>query len=355
MLDHVTFAKYKYLLRRLVGPFRGLREAASKIDVLCEEETTIGDPAIYLEGQIDKIIGVQQETTWEHELSRIRGGRRTHASTRAFTATDVSLLDGTFYKERYKSNLTLAAGTTIRSKTTTHIESAALASSVLGVKYFGHWLHDDCVTYCLAEKFGRPLSVRTPEWKNKPEYAEIFDQDWSPTARAVIDELIFFEDFSQNSLKRARYEALRNVVRETFTPTNPGGLVYLKRGQTSARRILNNEDRIIAALADKGVAILTAEETPLTTTVRTLLDASILITIEGSQQNHGLYTLSTKGAVVTLQPPDRFNNFAKDWLECLGMQYGFIVGDVAEDGFEINIDDLLRTIDLVKTRLDNNA
>ncbi len=60
--------------------------------------------------------------------------------------------------------------------------------------------------------------------------------------------------------------------------------------------------------------------------------------------------LKDKGTVITLQPPYRFNNFTKDWADCLGMNYGFVVGDPAEDGFRIDVNDVLRTIDLAGAR-----
>jgi len=52
-------------------------------------------------------------------------------------------------------------------------------------------------------------------------------------------------------------------------------------------------------------------------------------------------------AFALLQPPDRFNNVFKDYTDCLGLNYSFVVGHPVAGGFEIRIEDLVRTLDIV--------
>jgi len=344
-------AKYRYLLGRLFSPRSDIRNAAAAADVLCPQETTVGEPAVYLDGQLDKIVRVQDETTLDIEMARIKGGRRLHAPTIAYRIDSPVLLDGALYKGRNNRLIAPPGTVRFRDKEPRHFKTAALSSSYVGIKYFGHWLRDDCSTYLLAKDQGDPLCIRSPEWPDKAAYADLFEQDWSATDRAFIDRLTVLQDFSQNSLKRKRYEVLRTMVRRRTKPANPGGIVYLRRGAGGKPRILENEDALIDALANRGVTVLMAEETSVEAILSALLDAGILITVEGSQQEHAAFALSEQGGVIALQPPDRFNNLVKDWAECLGMAYGFVVGDRVEKGFSIDISAVLRTIDLVFGRL----
>ncbi len=277
-------------------------------------------------------------------MARIKGGTRVHKPTIAWQIDNVKVLDGSLFKGRYKKTIYTARGS--HDKTVKHLPSAALTSSQLGVKYFGHWLRDDCSTYLLANDIGTPLATRTPNWPDKDVYARYFGQDWTPTDRAFIENLTIFQDYSQNSLQRRRYETLRGMVRQHVRPCQPGQIVYLRRGGSGAKRTLENENELIEALEKRGVAILTAEGGRLDDMIANLLDAMIVISTEGSQFNHALATMSNQGALVVLQPPYRFNNVHMDWAECLGIKYGFVVGNRSKNGFTIDEKELLHTIDL---------
>ena len=123
-------------------------------------------------------------------------------------------------------------------------------------------------------------------------------------------------------------------------------MVYLRRGKSAERRELVNEDEIAERLLQVGASVLQMEETPTESIIEYLLGAEVVIGVEGSQLCHAVHTLREGGAIVVIQPPFRFYNAHKDWADALGMKYGFVVGDPAENGFELDPDDLLRTIDL---------
>ena len=171
----------------------------------------------------------------------------------------------------------------------------------------------------------------------KPLYPRLFDQDWTPTRRAEIGRLVWFDDLSHNSSKAERYRALREKIRTRCKPSDLKSVVYLKRGQSGETRQLINEDTIIQTL----------EETPLDVTIAALIDCQLVIGVEGSHLSHAVYTLQPKGGVLVIQPPSRFYNAHKDWVDSLGMHYGFVVGDAAERGFSLSVNDLLRTIELM--------
>ena len=57
-------------------------------------------------------------------------------------------------------------------------------------------------------------------------------------------------------------------------------------------------------------------------------------------------TMQSGGLLLCLQSPERFNNVLKGHRDAMGMQYGFVVGHMNGDDFQVPIDDILNTIDL---------
>ena len=49
-------------------------------------------------------------------------------------------------------------------------------------------------------------------------------------------------------------------------------------------------------------------------------------------------------------PPMRFGNVIKNYTDCLGMAYGFVLGHPADHGFRIDVEEVLRVIDMLETR-----
>jgi hypothetical protein len=81
--------------------------------------------------------------------------------------------------------------------------------------------------------------------------------------------------------------------------------------------------------------------------VADLLDARVIITVEGSQAAHGVFTLAENGSLLILQPPRRFYNPHIEWTRLLGMRYGIVIGKDVDDGagFLIDPDEVLRMVD----------
>ncbi|MDH3201719.1 MAG: glycosyltransferase family 61 protein [Myxococcales bacterium] len=75
-------------------------------------------------------------------------------------------------------------------------------------------------------------------------------------------------------------------------------------------------------------------------------DAAIIAGAERSAVYHGILACAPDAAVVCIMPPYRFNNVLKDHTDCLGMRYGFVVGEGTADSFTVPPDMLLRTLDL---------
>jgi len=126
-----------------------------------------------------------------------------------------------------------------------------------------------------------------------------------------------------------------------------GQKVMLLRGNSGTKRSLVNENEIAEFLSSQGFVIVDPQKMSVDEILFETLGAEIVVGVEGSQLAHGLFPLGAAGTILTLQPPDRFNNVFKDYTDCLGLNYSFVVGNPVTGGFEIRIEDLARTLDMV--------
>lgn len=221
-----------------------------------------------------------------------------------------------------------------------------LANSEQGLKYFGHWLRDDCAVYpSLAEDFGGTiLSMERPSWSDAVIYEQAFGQTWDDRSAFWTPELTLVRELGFNLRKQARIRELRAQLRKAHKPIEPGSVIYLARGPSSASRDIVNDDDLRQALSARGVKVMVPEGDG-TALVETLLDARVIITIEGSQAAHGTYTLADKGALLVLQPPTRFYNPHVEWTRLLDMDYGIVIGREKAEGFHIDPKEVLTMVD----------
>jgi Glycosyltransferase 61 len=352
MLNPIQAVPYVRFVKRLVLGRGSLQAIAHRQDVLCPEENTIIRPAIFLPGQIDRVIDYKATDPWSHptkeiEIAEAISTTATHAPTVAYHIKDAVLFDGSIYAGRFRHSIADKSLFVSAVHEPYHIKTSALASSYFGTKYFGHWLRDDCTKYLLAEEFGLPLCLRAAAFGHQQKYQAYFSQDWTPIDRARIDHLVVFQDFSQNSLKRKRYRVLRERIKARFPGNIRRSHVYLRRGQTGALRIIQNEDEIIDALIKRGFVILDVASDSLDHIIGTLVNANIVVSLEGSHIAHCVFASPENSGLLVLQPPDRFAAMHRGWSECLGIRFGFVVGAVGDVGYYFTVPEILRTIDLL--------
>jgi hypothetical protein len=340
--------------RLLLGPGT-LASQAQRQEVLCEEEDSTICPGIFLPGQIDKITGTGSTVvSKEEQIAKILSRSVTHAKTIAYHIKDAVLFDGSIYHGHLRYFIADKSLFESPPHNRFHLETAALVSSYSGTRYFGHWLADDCLQYLLAERSGRPLCLRPPNGgeTHRRKYETYFNQDWSFTDRASIDHLIIYQDFAQNSLKRMRYRTLRERVRERIPYGNSSSLVYLRRGDSGTRRVIANEQKIVDALTNNGFVTVSVETDTLEYLLGVLSGAKLVISIEGSHAAHCVFSVPEKSGLIVLQPPDRFMAFHRDWTGAVGVRFGFVVGSISEGGYDFSISDILNTVDLMLTNLE---
>jgi len=346
------YATVRHIKRLFLGPGT-LRSTAFEIEVLCPEERGEFSPSIYLDGQLDKISGVPRGADIATQINRVTHRDIIHAPTVAYHIRNAVLLDGYLYADRWKLPIGELSSKSDRD-TPVHLEKAALASTMLGTRHFGHWLKDDCVQYLLAERHG-PLCIQ-PQYipYQQSQYESYLLQDWTPKARARIDDLIVYQDYGQNSLKRRRYELLTARIRARILPKS-AAFVYLKRGSTGVARLVENEDEIIEMLVKNGFEVVDIASDSLEQIVASLMNAKIIVSVEGSHICHSWFSHESRSGVITLQPPDRFTSINKCWIDCMSALFGFVIGEKAEMGTRFSLTDISKTVDLMMTDLSHSA
>ena len=341
-------------IKRLFWGPGTLESASCRQEILCAEERAIRRPAIFLPGQLERVTGTGAYSTKEGQIAAATSSTATHAPTIAYHIENAVLFDGSIYAGRLKH---FVADKSLFNSSTSeprHIKTVGLASSFMGTRFFAHWLTDDCIQYLLAEKNGQPLCLRGPTYRegHQQKYQAYFDQDWTPVDRAWIDHLIVHQDFAQNSLKGARYRLLRGRVRARFPSSSSRLLVYLRRGATGVRRVIQNEDEIIDVLTQRGFVVVDIERDSLEHLLEILASAKIVISIEGSHAGHCAFSVPENSGFLVLQPPDRFSGWHRGWMDSVGVRFGFVVGALGDRGYCFDCSEILRTLDLMLKSLD---
>jgi hypothetical protein len=333
---------YRRLFKRLfVGPGTPETVAFQK-DILCPEETGPAQPPVYEPEQLGRITGGTEHQPVENEIRSMLADTSAHAPTIAYHIRDAVVYEGSIYAGNMRyfiSDRSLSQ----QASDVPHIKQAALASSAVGCRYFGHWLRDDCVRYLLAEQRGTPICMTGELTSHQKSYAIFFGQDWSPTSAAVIDHLVIYQDFGQNSLKRSCYQELTDRLSRAFPqPPRRDRLIYLRRGQTGASRVIKNEDELLAALAVHGFEVVDVAEANIARIVERLRTARLVVSIEGSQITHCLFGLARGCGLLVLEPPDRFTAIHHHWANCWGVGFGFVVGEKSASGYRFSTSEILR-------------
>jgi hypothetical protein len=334
-------------LARRIGGDVDLLKSASSIETLNPAEIISGSPCIALPEQYERVIACGFELDPVQEVAQLKGAPRTIGPTTQYVLDDVIVSNGTIYgRGRHKYFNKDVVFQSDKASWVEH-DQAALRSSFVGCHFFGHWLRDDCATHLIASNFGTPLSMPTPLWPDRKGYLDQFGQQCVELRRAHIKRLFLFDDIYQNAHKARRFEALRARIANSQTPKRSGHIVYLMRGSGGKQRLLLNEEELTDALSRRGVVVVRAETLNISQLISELLGARIVISVEGSQLSHALFTLHDSGGILVIQPPERFFNSHFDWARALNMQYGVVVGKKVDQGFYLPIDDLLNTIDLL--------
>jgi len=340
-------AVLRHLFRR-PSKYQALSERSWTI---CPAEARTEQPAFYLEGELERVKGVQEATTMEAELKRVGGGVRHHAATRAHLFTDITLIDGHLFKGAMNHRISQKSNRAAKVERV-HMPSAALSSTLMGSIYFGHWLHDDASLHIAARSLAPIVEVARKPYTHEHGYRELLSLSDGSVASGHFGQLILIDDWGQNSDKRRRYQELRSRIRRGIggVGTRAGSeRVFIKRGQGGVAhgRDARNSVDLEAHLVSRGFSVVDPDTMSAQQISRINQNARLIIGVEGSHLAHAFYSIADNGKLVVIQPPNRFNNIFKDLADALGLQYAFIVGCPVDGGFTIDLDRLDKLLELI--------
>ncbi|MGB7602757.1 MAG: glycosyltransferase family 61 protein, partial [Candidatus Sulfotelmatobacter sp.] len=337
-------------LRRVLRRPATLADVSARTWSLCAAEVTTVPPAIYLEADLDRVLGLNPDTSRELESRRITGGKVEHAATRVYAIARIHLLRGCLYAGPCKHQLLERRESSTREEEPRAEKSGALACTQYGNMFFGHWLLDDLSLHLAAERLDRPVVVARPAYRHEPGYRGLLNVEGHPCAAGVFEQLLVLEDYGQNSHRRRRHQELRARLRSRV-PDGGADRVYIRRGVLGARqrRALANGGEVEQFLTSQRIKVIDPDGMSSAEIARELLGAKLVIGTEGSHLAHALYAMREGAVLCVLQPPDRFNNIFKDYTDCLDMRYAFVTGAPAEGGFSIDTDNLARALDRIGT------
>ncbi|SMD03085.1 glycosyltransferase 61 family protein [Primorskyibacter flagellatus] len=319
---------------------------------VCAAETLTCPSAIHLPDALDRVTALSPWRDWETERLYIEGGPVMHAATRAHLIQNVDI-NGAFL---YCGAAKLRAGFGPQQLTHRHaaprrnLPEAHLVSDWAGSHYFGLFLRASLPMELLPDAAENMISLPTKDYTHEAGYRKILERPRPPCVTAArVNRLILYNDFGHNPSKAARYAELRAALRRNLGGIAPQGKtgVYLKRGTTGERRRLANESQVEATLTALGFDIVEPAALDARTIAQRLLDAPIVVSVEGSHLSHAIYSIAEGGTLLVLQPPDRFAMAFKEFTNRGGLNFAFTVGHAAPDGFTVNPDDIKRTLDLL--------
>lgn len=345
----MSLAPLLHRIRKSAFMDRDIAKAACETVAVAEPEIAIRTTATFLPGQLDRVKSVQFQTTHQQEMDRLTATPVHHSATMAYRLRNCLLIGGTLYSNGCRYQM-LRDRPPLAAMVDCDINQAAFVGTPVSDVYFGHYLVGDIGTALLARDFApvyRPFSYRHANWSHPVAYRQMMGIDWKTTGNARIKDAWVFHDVGMTQNRRKRLCTLRERL-QALPPARSGHGVFLIRGETGSQpRLLRNEAAIAEGLAARGFEIVDPAKETADDIVRKLSGARIAIGVEGSSLGHALLTLADKGALLTIQPPYRFNNVWKDFTDLLEMRYGFVVANGDRDGFDVDLDDILRTIDLV--------
>jgi hypothetical protein len=303
--------------------------------------------AIYLDGELEKIGAVQEDTTLEAELARLAAGKKHHVETKAYQFSDVHLQGGRLFKGAVSHRLSHLTQVADRAEEQ-EIESAAIASTLLGSLYFGHWMRDDSTLQLAVRSLAPTINIARQTYSHEAGYRDLLALTEHRVERARVRQLILLDDWGHNHFKRKRFAELRATFQRAVPPSG-NERVYIRRGRAiGARgRDMLNTTEVEEFLAAHGFTMVNPDTMSADEIARTTNGAKLVVGLEGSHLGHAIFPIADGGTLLVLQPPLRFNNPYKDVSDTLDLHYAFTVGAQEQDGFRIDLARLGRLLERI--------
>jgi predicted RNA binding protein YcfA (HicA-like mRNA interferase family) len=232
------------------------------------------------------------------------------------------------------------------------LDCAALASTMMGMRWWGHWVLDDIPYQMLAERFGCPVMCPRPLYYHEPGLRSALGIP-SPGHYGVIrcKEMVVCTEHAINPDKTRRFAEIRS--RLAHLPVGHRR-VYIRRGDWGKRRSLVNEDVLVERLQRHGFVVVDTKGCSVDEIIANCKGAETVVGIEGSHLVLALLSMQHEGKVILLNPPYRVDTILADFGLFFGLRAGMFIcepeGNSTTD-FRADPEELIRFIDYVEAKL----
>ena len=327
------------LAGRLLAKPVNFENMAKDATVLCAEEEQEVQPAVYLPEHLQRITGFTTNFLERTPVERMLDTHSIHAPTLLYSLGKSKLFGGGLWAQN-NSFITRSINEQ-DDFDIVNLNQAVVTDTDIGHVHFGHWLREVVPASLVGSDAIPSLSMRRPHFRHAAQYEKFFKLQTIYANKGLVENCFLLSDFSQNSYKLTRYLTLRDNLKSSLNPSDiTYNGVFIARGNTGAKRLLINENEVIAHLEKKGFDIVYPEKMTVEEIVKRLWNAKVVITVEGSAHNHAIYSMALKGALLELQPPSRFGIIIKGACDCLGIGWGFYVCAASHDGEGFYVDSL---------------
>jgi capsular polysaccharide biosynthesis protein len=351
----MDFSPLSYRINRILTGGRRFdyKDVCEKSWVICPPP----DPsrklpsAIALDGQFDRVTASFPHASIARDRAILADEWKEVRATTAYLLKNASLLYGYVYKGpmKYMVVSDREKEKWLSMAKTEFIDKGALACSQAGNDFYSHWMTDNLTLELAAKELAEPILCKHNPYNHAADYRKFFELG-PETVQPVLrcSELIIIDDVSQNDYKRERYNLLRNRLKKVGGDRSGHGVMILRGTSGRELRLLVNESEVAQYLADRGFTIIDPQSMSVKEIVRSIQGAKIVVGVEGSTMAHGFFSIADGGTIFILQPPYRFSAMYKEYTDCVGMRFAYVVGYPTPQGFKINLDELAKTLDLIE-------
>lgn len=323
-------------------------DAAETVE-LCEQGVQELEPAIFLPGEVERIRKPDEFSSMELQHERITARTLRTLPTLSYRLKDVFLHDGALLTSRNALALRRQSRRPLIGPIDFEADEAMLVSNHVIEHFFGHWLRDGLALEQLAQDQRiQAVAPRRPAWLHEPGYRQRLP--WPApimTSAARFKSLWLIDDRGLSAHRADRMRRLKMQIAANAAPAQ-SRRIFMRRGSAGSARALVNEQAVIDHLTTQGFTILSPEACQPAEICTALANAEIVVSVEGSALNHANLAMPSNATLLVIQPPNRFNAYARTVCGLFGQRYAFVVGEpVGEISFSLEPERLQRTIDLV--------
>lgn len=309
-------------------------------------------PALALPNEFDLVEKTRDYTSIDKEAIILKGGARYHLPTIAYRYRNALLADGTIYVRGGYEAITSRRRRPLIVDQAEEYSNAMICADMGSDLFFGHWLCNALAKELLASELHlEPINQPHPLRIHEAGYRSILGLQAQLPNVARIENMLLVDDRGYNQHHVRRFLELRARMRAQSGASGPE-MVYLSRGQLAVSgRGIRNDPAVEAALQSLGFIVLYPEDMSAAEIHAALSHARIIVAVEGSALAHAQLAMPAGGAIIAIQPSNRFSTAHKSAADAAGIRFGYLIAKAEGEGLTVDIKRLCETIELVTANI----